>query len=324
MSSLLIATTLVAVLGVLAAALVLLISAHSAHRVARPNRNWQPAEWQPPREPLEPVRFANAAGLKLAGWYLAPPPGGPVALVLHGFGTNRREGQDLLPWLGEVGMGALLIDFQGHGESEGRYTTVGLRELDDALSAVRYLQARLGQDVPLVAIGLSMGASVAIMAAAQCPDIRGVVADSPFATLRRAVSRSFKIFFHLPPRIFVRPTLWFAERLTGGRVANVMPILSASAIAPRPLLLIQGLDDGIVDPEDSLLLYAAAGEPKYLWRVAGCDHVQARALLPAEYRRRLRECLALALHRGADAVNGEFLVADDLGDRWLAVADVKQ
>src|SRR5206468_2131858 len=150
------------------------------------------------------------------------------------------------------------------------YTTVGLREVDDLLAAVRFLHGRFGPEAPLVGVGFSMGASVLIMAAAQCAAIRAVVADSPFATLQRAVSRSFRVFFRLPPRLFTRPTVWFAEYLTGGRVGTVMPILSVAQIAPRPLLLIQGTTDGIVDPEDSLLLYEAAGEPKSLWRIADC------------------------------------------------------
>jgi uncharacterized protein len=197
-----------------------------------------------------------------------------------------------LPWLASAGYGALLFDFQAHGESEGQYTTVGLREVDDALAAVAYLQSRLGADVKLAGIGLSMGASVLIVAAARCEAISALVLDSPFATLRRAVSHSFRVFFRLPPRIFTRPTIWFAERMAGGQVGSVQPVLSIGAFAPRPVLIIQGTEDGIVDPLDSTLLYEAAGEPKQLWRISGARHVEARVLEPDEYRRRVLDLLA--------------------------------
>jgi uncharacterized protein len=277
--------------ALLAAIAVLGIAAYSAHTVVRPSRRWQPADWQAPDPAPETVSFANAVGQRLHGWLVPPRSGGAVVLVCHGFGTNRREGQDLLPWLSAAGYGALLFDFQAHGESEGSATTVGLREVEDVLAAVDYVKQRFGPDTPIAGLGFSMGASVLIMAAARTADLRALVLDSPFATLRRAVARSFRVFFRLPPRVFTRPTIWWAERFTGGRIGDVQPILSVAALGPRPVLIIQGTDDGIVDPEDSLLLYEAAGEPKALWRPEGVGHVGARSAFPEEYRRRVLECL---------------------------------
>jgi alpha-beta hydrolase superfamily lysophospholipase len=286
------------------AGVVLGIAAYSALVVIRPRRDWHPDDWEAATASvpdLEHVRFTNSQGNRLAGWYAPPEPGGAMAIVCHGFGTNRLEGLDLLPWLRENGHGVLFFDFQAHGESDGRYTTVGLREVDDLLCAVRYVQGRLGDAVQIVVVGFSMGASIAIMAAAQCPAIRAVIADSAFATLHSAISRSFRKFFRLPPRLFARPTIWFAERFTGGRVGSVAPIASVAAIAPRPLLLIQGTGDAVVDPEDCVLLYAAAGEPKSVWRVDGAGHVGVRSLYRDEYYRRIKECLAqvLATPQGA-------------------------
>src|ERR671922_1194172 len=299
-----VATVLAAAAGLaggLAAGLVLAIPAYSAHAVVRPRRDWRPDHWQEPdwTADVEHVQFENAYGHRLAGWLVPPQPGQALAIVCHGFGTNRREGLDLLPWLREHGYGGLFFDFQAHGESDGRFTTVGFREADDVVAAVRYVQERLGDDVPIVAVGFSMGASVAILAAARCPAIRAVVADSPFATLQRVLARSFRAFFRLPPRFFARPTIWFAERIAGGRVGSVLPLEAVAAIAPRPLLLIQGTEDAIIDPEDSVLLFEAAGEPKTLWCVAGAGHVQARARHRDEYFTRVKACLAQALEAAA-------------------------
>lgn len=328
-SAILVAFAVVAgLIATLASCAVLGISAYSAHTVVRPRRDWQPVDWQAPPTTLESVRFENAAGDVLHGWY-APPTrnNGPVVLVCHGFGTNRREGQDVMRWLTAAGYGALLFDFQAHGESGGRYTTVGLREVDDALAAVRYVQLREGPMVWILGFGFSMGASVLIIAAAQCPEIRALFLDSPFATLRRAISRSFRVFFHLPPPIFTRPTVWFAERLTQGRVGEVEPIRAIASLAPRPVFIVQGTEDSIVDPEDSLLLYAEAREPKSLWRIDGAGHVAARMVFPDEYRTRVLAFFADAcepLDSGSNAVNSELLVSDHLRVGQLAAAHVDQ
>ncbi|HET7768547.1 MAG TPA: alpha/beta fold hydrolase [Chloroflexota bacterium] len=314
-------------LAIVAVGVALAIAAVSAHRVVRPSRLWRPANWHAPEPPHETVTFRNEAGQTLSAWYVSPPSSGaPVVLVCHGFGTNRLEGQDVLPWLAAAGYGALVFDFQAHGESEGRLTTVGLREVDDILAAVRYVQEREGAAVPIFGLGFSMGASALIVAAARCHAIQALFLDSPFATLRRAIAHSFHFFFRLPPRLFTRPTIWFAERFTGARVGDVEPIRAVAAIAPRPIAIAQGTADSIVNPEDSLLLYAAAGEPKRLWRVEGVGHVGLRAVLPEEYRARALEFFSAAraaLDGGTHPMDGELLVADDLGTRQLAAAHVE-
>jgi fermentation-respiration switch protein FrsA (DUF1100 family) len=271
-------------------------AASAAHALVQPRRDWRPpvapgATAGDDGAAGEPVRFPNRYGHLLAGTFVPPQPGRPVAIVCHGFGSNRRETQQCLPWLLARGYGGLVFDFQAHGESEGRFTTGGLREVDDALAAVRLVQERLGDDVPLVLMGFSMGASVAIMAAARCPAVKAVVADSPFASLDRAVSRCFRFLCRLPPWLFERPVFWFAERLSGGRIRDVAPVAVVGAIAPRPLLLIHGSDDPIVDPAEARRLYHAAGEPKVLWEVPGCGHLQGRLRYPDEYVRRIGEFL---------------------------------
>ena len=316
------ASALLSLIVLALAAIVLLaglsvaaIAAHAARTVVRPRRDWRPDDWRLPDPAPESVTFAGASEHQLHGWYVAPPPRGPVVLVCHGFGTNRREGQDVLPWLTAQGWGVLLFDFQAHGESEGRYATVGARERDDALAAVSFIRARAGPAAVVLGLGFSMGASVLILAAAECDAIAGLVLDSPFATLRRAIARSFRLFFRLPPRLFTRPTIWFAEKITGARVGEIEPIRAIGSLAPRPLLIIQGTEDRIVDPEDSLLLFQAASEPKALWRLDGVDHVAARATEPDEYRRRVIALFERALDRRSGAMDRELLVADHLGVR---------
>jgi len=285
--------TLVATLAALAVAGYLGTAAWMAWHVIRPDRSWRPADYQPPQPPFETVTFEATDGVPLAGWYSPPSPelggdGAHCVILCHGLGTNRTELQDVALELRRRGYGVLLFDFRGHGESGGAYTTVGLREVNDILGAVEFLCMRPEIDVDRIGIlGVSMGGAAAIMAAAICPTLRWVVADCPFATLEQALQTAFEAFVHTPGWLFARPVTAFAQLFTGARVRDVKPIERIGAIAPRPVLLIHGCNDSMVLSAHSEQLYQAAGEPKELWLIPECDHVQCRVVAGEEYYRRI-------------------------------------
>jgi fermentation-respiration switch protein FrsA (DUF1100 family) len=128
-------------------------------------------------------------------------------------------------------------------------------------------------------------AATCIMAAARCPAIRWVVADCAFATLERALDSAFEAFVHVPGPLFARPVTWFAQLFTGAQVTAVKPVECIGALAPRPVLLVHACDDCLVLPQESELLYQAAGEPKELWLIRECDHVQCRYVAQEYYER---------------------------------------
>lgn len=56
---------------------------------------------------------------------------------------------------------------------------------------------------------------------------------------------------------------------------QVEPYREIARLAPRPVLLIHGLSDTVVHPDDSVLLYQAAGRPKALWHLPGTQHIKS-------------------------------------------------
>ena len=70
-----------------------------------------------------------------------------------------------------------------------------------------------------------------------------------------------------------------ADNLMGWRAGyhfyQVEPLRDIAKIAPRPILIIQGGKDSIVDPRDGPTLYAAAQEPKEFWYLPNADHCGA-------------------------------------------------
>src|SRR5919202_1668507 len=168
------------------------------------------------------------------------------------------------------GANVLLFDHRGRGSSEGGLMSLGYFETLDALAAVGYALSR-APEVPVGVIGYSMGASVALIAAARDERVGAVVADSPFASerglLRALLSKQLGAL-HIPVAALTK-------RLLPYDPAEVDPLREAAKIAPRATLFIHGLLDKTCPPEDAVRLHDAAGGYKELWLLEGADHCGA-------------------------------------------------
>lgn len=112
------------------------------------------------------LRMRDGAALPACLW---SPNGEPraVSLLLHAFGDYRRAFAHLGPWLARRGVLALSYDQRGFGETHGFGRWAGEAQyICDALDAAAWLRG-LSPSAPLLAMGESMGGSVAIAAAAE-------------------------------------------------------------------------------------------------------------------------------------------------------------
>lgn len=283
----------------LAAGVIGGLSGLVAYNAARPRPSWGSGE--PPEGTARPVSFASSEdGTRLNGWYLpAPHPApAPALLFCHGAWTGRRECLPLALQFHAAGYSVLCFDFRAHGESAGRYLTVGHHEAHDVLGAVAFLAAQPEVDPDRIGVvGYSMGAAAAIRAAAASPAIAAVVADSPYADFEDAVQYSFRqVVGRCVPRYPFAPlALGWARWLTRVDPRRLRPVEAIGRLAPRPILLIHGQEDEIVPARHAAMLFDAADEPKELWLVPGATHVGARMEDPDAYFRRVSTFLRDAL-----------------------------
>jgi alpha-beta hydrolase superfamily lysophospholipase len=188
---------------------------------------------QPWREPSSPdldgidaqdVCFPSLDGTRLRGLYLAGRENYATLILCHGYAKSLAEPWQIGLALNQAGYNIFLLDFRASGQSAGRYTTVGYKETWDLLAATRFVKDAYGRQ-PIGVLGISMGAAVAIVAAAQSPDIAAVAADSPFADLQSVLRRKVSDFVHLP---WLAPLGWlslrFGQWLAGFQAADVNPI----------------------------------------------------------------------------------------------------
>ena len=265
------------------------IAVRSALHLVTPKRGYEPEGYQPPEIPYERVTFQNRAGIQLAGWTAIREQAKGAVILCHGAWTNHREMESRAESLWDRGFSVMTFDFQGCGESEGRYTSLGLREVDDLVAAVDYLAAT-GHPGPVGVLGNSMGGAVAILAAARDERIKAVVTDGAFAAAGRDfVGYAFQGVSGLSPVLFQDAVVMLSEWVSGARLDRVRPVASIGMISPRPVMLIHGADDGLIRVAEAHALHAAAGEPKTLWIVPDCLHVQSFHLHTEEYVRRVEE-----------------------------------
>ena len=118
---------------------------------------------------FEEVSFPTSGQATLRGWLVPGATDVRVGVVTaHGRGTDRRDFLRHLPVFHRLGLPTLLFDYREHGASDGsgRGMSMGHHEAEDILAAVRYMKENLRLERVIV-VGVSLGASSAILAAAQ-------------------------------------------------------------------------------------------------------------------------------------------------------------
>jgi fermentation-respiration switch protein FrsA (DUF1100 family) len=237
--------------------------------------------------PAEDITFAPFDGDHLvSGWYMPRPQATTTIIVCPGYRGQRSDVLGTCAQLWRAGHNVLGFEYYGHGTVVGKPITLGYREINDFLGAVAYAKQRAPQ-ARIGAVGYSMGAAMAIMGSVRTDAVEAIVADSSFATHRSAVEYGVWRTLHLPFVIFDWTTDLLLWLRAGYHFHQVEPIRDIGKLSPRPILLIQGLKDTVVNPRDATLLYEAAGEPKELWVLPEADHCGAYFVDRAVYVKKL-------------------------------------
>ena len=133
------------------------------------------------------VTFNLADATGSPGWIIdGRRADGPVAVVVHGHRDSRYgslyRAQMLLPYTSAV----VVFDLPGHGDAEAGSCRMGGREARDVWAVIQGLDRDWLGGRPIVLLGYSMGAVIAVKAAAEGPDdddapaLSGLIACAPY------------------------------------------------------------------------------------------------------------------------------------------------
>jgi len=230
-------------------------------------------------------------GIKLQGWKVRPKiANGDWVILFHGIADNRGGDSGHAEFLLRHGYSVVMMDSRAQGESGGDMETYGWKERYDTVAVTDALFAS-EQVRHFYAVGVSLGAAIALQSAAVERRIEAVAAEDPFANLRE-VSYDY-VGLHagswLGKSLF-RPASIAAmksvEKDGGFRPEDASPE-KAVAERPFPVLLICGTRDANIPCRHAVRVYKAATGPKELWIVQGAGHASALGHDPTEYENRV-------------------------------------
>lgn len=219
-----------------------------------------------PPDGCQEVTF-KGDGVSLRGWQgKAVGTRRGTLIYLHGVADNRASGAGVIERFRKRGFDVVAYDSRAHGDSGGDVATYGFYEKEDLRRVLDGIDAG-----PVVLVGSSLGAAVALQAAAVDRRISAVVAAEVFSDLRTVVSERAPFFVSAG---HVGKAIQLVEQKGEFRMDAVSPELAARTITV-PVLLIHGADDSDTLPDHSRRVFAALGEPKRLILVPGAKHNQS-------------------------------------------------
>ncbi|HLJ10816.1 MAG TPA: alpha/beta fold hydrolase, partial [Planctomycetaceae bacterium] len=185
------------------------------------------AELFPPDPAAEPLTIATRDGVELAGSLLRTSHETPRGLILfcHEFNSNRWSAFSYGEGLLAAGFHLLTFDFRNQGDSRAAPGYFPIHwatefEVEDVRAAVRAIEGRADlRDLPLGIFGISRGGSAALVAAAECPEIRCVAVDGAYACIEMLLhytKRWGRLYFpefllRLMPRWHILTSLWLVR-----------------------------------------------------------------------------------------------------------------
>jgi len=230
----------------------------------------------------EKVSFTTEDNINIYGWFIPSQKenNNKTIIFLHGYPADKGNILPSIIFLNK-NYNLFLFDFRYLGESGGHYSTAGAKEILDLKAAIKFLK---NKNINKIGVwGFSMGGAVALMGAAEIPEINMVVSESSYANLNKI---SYELY-QLP--ILKYPLGWltsfWAKIFLKIDTKKISPLESVKKLN-IPVLIIHSKTDQVI-PFDNALLLQKAMKKKSLaefWFTDGLIHGE----IIKEYKNRLQ------------------------------------
>lgn len=234
-------------------------------------------------------------GLELKGYYLpAKEPTNKTVVLAHGYLGNARDmGLYGQYYYEELGYNIFTADMRGHGNSGGDYIGFGWHDRLDYIDWMDKIIEKTGDDTEIVMHGVSMGASTVLMASGEKdlqPNVKAVVADSPYTSVYDMFDYQLERMFHLPA-FPILPSTSVVTKMKAGYSLSEASALDQVKKAEVPILYIHGNADTFVPTKMTEELLENTKSEAEMITFDGAGHGEAFVTQEDRYVSKLNEFL---------------------------------
>ncbi len=216
-----------------------------------------------------------------------------VVILAHGFGCSMYTSFRYVALFQRLGFDCVIYDQPYHGESGGKFCTMGGLETGDLLVVAEEVRRSYPAKTVIGLHGESMGAATVLNALDSGFPFSFCIEDCGFgsaAEQARHLIQRYTLLFRRPVFCLMRYMIF---RKTGVDYETVSPIRTVASenAAKIPVLFIHGEEDRFVPYKNLKQLYNSKKGPKSIYSVPGAKHAEALRVAPAGYDRAVRSFL---------------------------------
>ena len=227
-----------------------------------------------PQNKIKPSRRFSTVELqshkKIEIWDIPNEQKKGVVVLFHGYISCKSNILLYSNAFQEMGYATILVDFMGHGDSEGNETSIGFKEGRDVKVAFEYAQKEY-PDQEIILHGSSMGAA-SIMKSIEQYDIQPdkIILECPFGSLLETAKGRFEIM-GLPTTPFAQWLIFYGGWQMGFNAFNHNPTEYAKKIK-TPTLLMNGARDARVSRKEIDEIFENLAGEKSLFILENSGH----------------------------------------------------
>ena len=228
-------------------------------------------------------------GLKLSAKYIKNDTSNNWVILVHGYTANAKSMLSLADKYYKKGFSILAPDQRAHGQSEGTYTTFGLKEKKDMKVRMEWI-IKTDPQAKIIVHGESMGAATTMLLAGDNPEnLLAFIDDCGYTSFYQMQIDQLKgdLGFLVYPITFIANIIG-KIRFSSDFYKSNMESMKNTKI---PGLFIHGQADRLVPVQMSYDLYKAHPGQKSLYTPKAADHAECKFYDQDEYFRQIFEFL---------------------------------
>lgn len=194
------------------------------------------------------VTSPTDADITLAGWWMPAEQARATLVFIHGGGSNRYskffDSFNFYRAMVDRGVGVVVVDLRNHGNSggDGKGLQFGLTEKHDAMAAIEWARLKNPQ-LPIFAMGLSMGGATVIHAAHDGAKLNGLILLDSLLDTTDTFRQGAWVGTGISPALFAA-SAWSASAYFGLPTGSNQA-LELAVNLDLPILAIQDPDDPV-------------------------------------------------------------------------------